>query len=186
MAATTAKRRGAAKPKPVPAQEPEVDELEELEEDEVEETEEEVEEPASKKTVKKTSKKAAPAKAEKKAEAPTNGTQWLAEHVNKVLGTEYKAYDLRVMLRKLAKDGTLQREVGNDRSRYDFSGPNDPVVKAVIAKLRDGDLEKEKKAKLNALKDRKSKKAKASTEDDEVGEELTDEDEDVDELDDDE
>jgi hypothetical protein len=182
MATATARRRGGkADPKPAkPAPEPEVEDIDDLEEDEVEDVEEEPEEePAPKSRKKKT------AESKKKAEVPTNGTQWLADHVNSVLGTEYKAYDLRVVLRKLAQKGKLQREVGADRSRYDFSGPKDPVVLAVIKMLKSGELERDKKAKLDQLKAKKtvSKKPAKPADDEEVGDEL---DEDVDELDEDE
>lgn len=187
---TTTRRRAAAKKPSAP---PAVEEIEDLDEDEVDEDEvEEVEEEKPKAAAKKAAKgKPAKGKAEKApAKEVTNGTQWLAAHVNEQLSTEYKPYDLRVILRKMAKDGSLDRAVGDDRSRYDFSGPNDPVVRALIKALKSGDLERERKAKLDALKEGrgpakgKGKKATAPA-DDEVDEDLTDEDE-VDELDDEE
>lgn len=179
MASTTTRRRGA---KAKPAPEPEIDEIEDLEEDEVEEVEEKPRKRSAKKATAKTDENVDGKKASARKEV-TNGTQWLAEHVNKLLGTEYKAYDLRVILRKMAKDGTLDREVGEDRSRYDFEGPKDPVVLALVKKLKAGDLEKDRREKLAALKDKKAKgkKAKAKSEDDdEVGEELADEEEEED------
>lgn len=187
-AAKTTARRGAKTKAAAPPPEPEIDELDELDDDEVEEVEEE---PAPKRggkkaPAKKSSTKPAAESKKTKVDAPVYGTQWLADHVNAQLGTEYKTYDLRVLLRKMAKNGDLEREVGEDRSRYDFSGENDPIVKAVLKKLKSGELDKEKKEKLAALKGRKSKTGKSKDEDDEVGEELTDEDEDVDELDEDE
>lgn len=199
MASTTTRRR-TTKAKSAPPPEPEVDEIEELDEDEVEDLEvddEEAELPKRKSSAKKAAaKKSKPADDEDdEDEAPaksrkeiTHGTQWLAEHVNKILGTDHKAYDLRVLLRKMAKKGELEREVGSDRSRYDFSGPKDATVLAVLKKLKSGELEKDRKEKLDELKKRRAaskKKGKpVAVEDDEVGDDLTDED--VDELDDDE
>lgn len=82
------------------------------------------------------------------------GTQWLVEFVNDACGTSYKSYDLRVLLRKMAKSGELDREVGADRSRYSFTGESDPVVKAVVKKVKSGAVENEKKAALDKLKER--------------------------------
>jgi hypothetical protein len=90
------------------------------------------------------------------------GTQWLVDHVNEECGTAYKAYDLRVLLRKMAKSGELDREVGADRSRYSFGGPNDKLVKAVVKKVGAGAVEAEKKASLDKLKDRTAAKAEAA------------------------
>lgn len=186
MATATKRRRGATTKAVKPA--PVEDEIEELEVDEDEEIDEEPEEKPARKTKtvakKKTTKKAAPAEKPAK-KVVTNGTQWLAEFVNAKLGTSYKPYDLRVLLRKMAKNGDLEREVGADRSRYDFSGENDPIVKAVLKKLKAGELDREKKASLEKLKASKGKgkKAAVAEDDDEVDEELTD-DEDVDELED--
>lgn len=181
-AATTTRRRAKAKPAPEPV---EVEEIDELEEDEVEEVEEDDEEPAPKRPAakKKTSAKTDEKSAKKSPRTEvTNGTNWLAEHVNKTLGTSYKPYDLRVLLRKMAKNDELEREVGSDRSRYDFAGPKDPIVLAVIKKLKAGELEKDKKEKLTSLKGRNKAAAKSKVaDDDEVGDELE---EDVDELDD--
>lgn len=184
---TTATKTTAKKAKPAP--EPEVDELEDLEPEDVEdeddadtpddEVEEEDADPKAKK--KAAAKKAGGAQ-------PTNGTQWLAKHVNEVLGTDYKPYDLRVILRRLAKKGKLQREVGADRSRYDFDGPKDPVVLALIKMLKAGELEKDRKEKLDALKEKGAAKKKpkkaAKDEDEEVGDDLDEEE--AEELDDDE
>lgn len=189
MATGTRARRGAkTTKKAAPAPEPEVVEDEEIEDlEEPDELDEEDDEPEEK------PKKKAPAAgkkatAKKKVEEVTNGTQWLADHVNGVLGTEYKTFDLRVALRKLASKGTLQRDVGAERARYSFSGPKDPVVVALIKMLRSGELEKDKRAKLDELKakgrEKSAKKKAAKANDEDVDEDLTDED--VDELDEDE
>lgn len=140
----TTRTRRKANPEPEP--EPEDDE-------DVEE-----EEPAP--AAKPKAKKAAPAE---------KGTAWLVEHVNETLGTSLKTADLRVLLRKLAKAGKLDREVGTERSRYSFTGPKDAIVVAVVKAVKSGDLDKERKAKLDELKAKKAAKAaKVEEADDEV------------------
>lgn len=106
----------------------EVDEDLDLEDDVEEEA------PASRK--KAAAKKAAPAK---KAAAPAAkksefGSAWLTEHVNDTLGTEHPATKLRAVLRKLVNNGDI--ELARE-GRYEFSGPRDPNVKALIAALRE-------------------------------------------------
>lgn len=130
------------------------EDVEELVDDEdVEELEEEpvVEPPAPKKrAAKPAAAKAAPVK--KAVEAPEFDSNWLAEHVNKVTGAEYDARSIRMLLRKLAKDGKLQREVGVDRGRYSFSGPNDPIAKAVVTMVKSGEAAEMKKAAIDEMK----------------------------------
>lgn len=156
----------------------ELDELEEL--DEVE--------PAPKKS---SSKKAAPksrrAADEDEEETPRSkkgrrasaddeestayGAKWLAEYISEETGKELTSVNIRVLLRKMARDGSLDREVGEDRSRYSFSGPNDPIVKAVLKHVKEGAIEKEKAERVADLKERKAakkaSKAKAAPEPDE-------------------
>lgn len=135
------------------------------------EDEDEDEEPAP---VKKPAKKAAGKKAAPAKEADAElGTAWLTEHVNETLGTSHTAFTLRGLLRKLAKQGKLDREVGADRSRYTFTGPNDVTVKSVIKAIKNGDLEKDKKEALDKLKEksaakRAAKKAAVEVDEDDV------------------
>lgn len=126
---------------------PEVDEDFELEADEAEE---------------------APAPKEKKAAMPAAekiefGSQWLAEHVNEQAGTSYDAYNLRILLRKLTKDGVLKREAAEGRARYSFTGPKDPQVVAIIKAVKEGATEKAKQERLDGLKEKRqaTKKTKA-------------------------
>ena len=143
----------------------------------IEELEEEVEE------VEEAPKKKAPAKKAAKAEEPAAlGTSWLVEHVNETLGTEYKAYDLRIVLRKLAKAGKLERNVGEERGRYTFTGASDPVVKALIKALKDGELEKDRKEKLAELKAKKASSKAAKTEEVEDADVEEDDEEDIEDL----
>ena len=113
--ATATRKRTTKKPEPV--------------EEDLDEEEEDTEpEPAPKRTARK-----APAK---KAAAPakeTLGTAWLREHVSDVLGTDVESTKLRIVLRKLIKDGTIESPKDG---RYVFTGPRDPNVKAVLAALR--------------------------------------------------
>lgn len=139
------------------------------------------------------------AKASKKAAAPVKGTAWLAEHVNEQCGTSYSSYQLRILLRKLVKEGVLDpREAGN----YSFSGVRDPQVIAVVKAVKNGALEKEKKegvakakkasadaAEEAAPKPRRPRAKKAAepepepeVEDDEVEVEDDDDDMDLDEI----
>jgi predicted transcriptional regulator len=141
-----ARRSKAAKAAPV---EVEIDETEDFEledDDEVEET------PAPKAAKAKPAKVSAP-----KIEF---GTKELAEHVNKEAGTSYDAYNLRILLRKLTKDGVLERVESEGRSRYSFTGPTDPQVVAIVAAVKDGAADKAKQERLDKLKaDRATKKA---------------------------
>ena len=158
--ATTATRGRKAAPKAAPAPEPETDEFEEeLEGDdtdleELEETDDE------------------PAKEEKpKRKPPTRpkidfGSPELASYVTEKTGESYSARDIRMLLRKLAKDGKLAREVGVDKQRYEFTGPNDPTVKLVLRMIQDGTAKALKQEGLQKVKDlaaeRKAAKAAAA------------------------
>lgn len=96
----------------------------------------------------------------KTAAAPETekGTSWLAEVVNEKLGTSYTSYQLRILLRKLAKSGDIERGEG----RWVFKGVTDPTVKAILSAVKAGALEDEKKEKLAAAKaTRTAKKAAA-------------------------
>jgi antitoxin component of RelBE/YafQ-DinJ toxin-antitoxin module len=127
------------------------DDLEELEEVEEEEPEEQ---PKSRKAKAAAKKAAAP----KKSTQDGHNSQWLAEHVSQVTGKDVDSRQLRMILRKLAKEGALAREVGEDRTRYSFTGPNDPTVKAVIKAVKEGATER--KSNVDNLK--KAREAKAA------------------------
>lgn len=121
----------------------EVDEFDELEvdEDEEEGEEDEEEEPAPKpvsKRRKATSSRAAPKQVE-----PAFGTRQLVEHVNAKTGKSLDGRAVRMVLRKLSREGVIEREVGEERTRYSFTGPNDPQVKAVVAAIKNGAAEKQ-------------------------------------------
>lgn len=141
----------------------EADDMEELEEDEVSE---------AKPTTKKTSAA---------AQTVTFGIQDLIALIKKETGEDTDGRQLRTLIRKMARETDrkggprVQREItpGN-RSRYDWTGPNDPEVQAILAAFKGGELEAEKQAKLKALKEQKAAKIAAQkaaaaeeTEDDE-------------------
>lgn len=119
-------------------------------------------------TRKTPAKKAAPkAAAEKPAKeaAEVKGSAWLRDHVNETLGTTHESTRIRAVLRKLVADGEIEAREGG---RYDFSGPRDPIVKAVIAALK-------AEAKTPTKRGRKPKAAKAEVETiEEVEEEVED------------
>ena len=159
MAARTATRTRRTTKKAAPVEE----ELEDEDLIEDEDTEDEAEEePAPKKRSarKAPAKKAAPAK----EAADTKGTAWLKDHVNETLGTEYESTKLRIVLRKLIKDGDIDSPKDG---RYIFTGPRDPNVKAVIAALR-------AEAKAGPAKRGRKPKSKVADEVDDVEEEVED------------
>ena len=140
-AKTTKKSTKTAKPAPVEA--PEVDELEEVDGDEVEET-----------TAKKKSGQ----------EEVTFGASDLARHLSEKSGKTVSTRELRTLIRKMARDGQgrVNREItAGNRSRYNWSGPEDPEVQAIIAAFEGGELEADKQAKLAELKANKAAKKAA-------------------------
>ncbi|AGI12301.1 hypothetical protein FF47_33 [Mycobacterium phage FF47] len=116
-------------------------------------------------TRKAPAKKAAPKEAAEKPAAEVKGSAWLRDHVNETLGTTHESTRIRAVLRKLVADGEIEAREGG---RYDFSGPRDPIVKAVIAALK-------AEAKTPTKRGRKPKAAKAEVETiEEVEEEVED------------
>lgn len=142
-----------------PVEEPDEDEFEEMEDgeedldelDEIEEPEEEAPKPKAKKT---TTAKAA-------AAAPQYGSAWLAGFVTEQTNEKYDGRAVRMLLRKIAKDGKLEREVGVTRDRYSFTGPNDPTVKAVLAMIKSGEAKAMKQAGLDKVKEQAAAKRAA-------------------------
>lgn len=108
----------------------------------------------------------APAKATKAAAAPAVeetaelafGVSDIAELIKVRFGKEVKTRDLRTLLRKMARDGRLDREiVAGNRERWTWAGPQDPEVDTILEAYENGELEADKQEKLNALKERKAK-----------------------------
>jgi hypothetical protein len=143
-------------------------ELEELEDDDAEETQ-----PKSKKS-------------KKSNDDVTFGAADLAKLLSEKTGKNVTARDLRTQLRRMARRGELDRDiVAGNKSRYSWSGPNDPEVKKIIKAVMSGEMEDAKKEQLAELKNRKAKKdaakGKKAKKKPEVVEDEDDDDEDDDE-----
>lgn len=133
---------------------------------------------ATKKTApKQTAKPAAkPAPAPAATEETIFGVGDVAELIQIRTGKVVKNRDLRTLLRKMARDGRLDREiVAGNRARWEFEGADDPRVEKILEAFEAGELDQDKAEKLQALKDRKAEqraaaaaaKAAESTDDDE-------------------
>lgn len=115
----------------------------------------------------KTATKKAAAKPAPKVEAPAAeetvfGVSDVAELIKVQTGKEVKTRDLRTLLRKMARDGRLDREiVAGNRERWTWSGPDHPEVETIISAFEAGELEADKKEKLEALKARKAEQRAA-------------------------
>lgn len=90
------------------------------------------------------------------------GASDLAKLLTEKTGKNITARDLRTLLRKMARDGRLDREIkAGNRSRYSWSGPNDPEVKKIIKAVTSGELEEGKREALAKLKEQKAAKQAA-------------------------
>jgi hypothetical protein len=94
----------------------------------------------------------------------TFGASDLAKYLSEKSGKTVSPRELRTLIRKMARDGKgrVNREItpGN-RTRYNWSGVDDPEVQAIIKAFNSGELEADKKAKLEELKARKAEKKAA-------------------------
>ena len=94
--------------------------------------------------------------AEKKpaaASKDTKGTAWLTEVVNKNLGTSYSSYQIRILIRKLVKAGTIDRGEG----RYEFTGLKDPRVVAIVKAAKAGGIKEATDEKVEGAKKGRTK-----------------------------
>lgn len=132
---------------------PEVDEVEDDDDVELEELDAEVEDDD------------APKAKKSKAQEVTFGVADLCAHLQKLTGKEIKPRELRTLIRKMAREDNarVDREiVPGNRTRYDWpKGLKDPEVKAIIKAVTGGEMEADKKAKLEQLKEDKAKKSAA-------------------------
>lgn len=132
---------------------------------------------ATKKTPAKPATPATPAGAEEVA----FGVADVASLIKTRFGKDVKTRDLRTLLRKMARDGRLDREIiAGNRARWEFEGPEDPRVEAILEAYGAGELDQDKAEKLAALKERKAaqraeKKAAAEAEAEDDDEELEEE-----------
>lgn len=136
--------------------------------------------PAAKATTTKTkttTKPAAKPAAEETEDSPF-GVSDICELIRVRTGKVVKTRDLRTLLRKMARDGRLDREiVAGNRDRWVWDGPEDPEVDAILAAYEAGELEADKKEKLDALKQRKAEQRAAAKAEAEEAEELEDDEE---------
>lgn len=103
-------------------------------------------------------KAAAKTETTEKAAVEVKDTNWLAGVIADKTGKEYTTYQLRILLRKLTKDGVIERGEG----RYTFKGVNDPTVKAIVKAVKDGALEAETKEKTATAKKQAAAKRTAA------------------------
>lgn len=90
------------------------------------------------------------------------GVSDIAELIKVDTGKEVKTRDLRTLLRKMARDGRLDREIiAGNRERWVWEGPNDPEVDTILEAYKNGELDADKKEKLDALKARKAEQREA-------------------------
>lgn len=159
----TATKRRPTKKAPAKKVEPEVEELEvddEVEEDEVEDDEDEDLEELEEDEVEEVAPKSKTKKKTGAQQEVTFGVSDLVQYLIKTTGKKVDARGLRNLIRRMARDGKgrVDREiVAGNRARYDWSGPKDPEVKAIIKAFNAGELDQDKKEKLDALKERNEK-----------------------------
>lgn len=88
-----------------------------------------------------------------KANQVTFGVADLCALIEERTGKLYTTREMRMLLRKLARNGKINREIkAGNRARYDWSGPTDPEVKRVLKAVEAGEIEKGKKEALENLK----------------------------------
>lgn len=153
MAAAATKSRAAKKTTAKAKPAPEVDEEELEDTDEVDETDD-VEELEDDEATDAPASKA-------KADEVTFGVRDLCDLLKKKTGDDVTPRNLRNLIRKMARDESkrVNREiVAGNRTRYDWTGPKDPEVIAIVKAYTDGELEADKQEKLAALKAQKQKK----------------------------
>lgn len=140
-----AKKNKKAAP-PVEVDEDEDLELEELEEDVPEE-------------------KPTKGKAKSGGDEVAFGASDLAKLANEKFDKSYDAKTIRTLLRKLARSGKLNREIApENRTRYSWTGPDDPEVKMILKEIKGGAIETARNEALGALKEKKAAERAAKAE----------------------
>lgn len=102
----------------------------------------------------------APAKA--KQQEVEFGASDLAKYLSEKTGKTISPRDLRALIRKMAREDNprVNREItAGNRTRYNWPGGlKHPEVKAIIKAVTGGEIEADKKAKLDELKAKKAAK----------------------------
>lgn len=111
---------------------------------------------------------AAKAKGQAAAKAPKPednvwGVRALIALIKEKTDKGYNPREVRTLLRKLAREGGgVEREiVAGNKTRYEWTGPEDPEVRAILKAVKGGAIEESKKAALDKLKADKAAKAAA-------------------------
>lgn len=90
------------------------------------------------------------------------GASDLAKYLSEKTGKTISPRELRALIRKMAREDTprVEREItAGNRTRYNWPGGlKNPEVKAIIKAVTGGELEADKKEKLDALKAKKAAK----------------------------
>lgn len=87
----------------------------------------------------------------------TFGASDLAKLANQKFDKSYDAKTIRTLLRKLARSGKLSREISpENRTRYSWTGPDDPEVKMILKEIKGGAIESARNEALSALKEKKA------------------------------
>lgn len=87
---------------------------------------------------------------------PEFGTKQLIALIKEQTGREYSGRDLRNLIRRLYRNGTLSgREISRENpQRYSWSGPDDPQVKKIVKAVKSGAIESARTEALDELKKR--------------------------------
>jgi hypothetical protein len=99
--------------------------------------------------------------------------------VTEQTGETYDGRAVRMLLRKLAKDGKLPRVVGETRDRYQFTGPQDATVLAVVKMVKDGTAKALRQEGLEKVKTQAAAKRAAAKAAEPETEDMEEDDEDV-------
>lgn len=93
------------------------------------------------------------------------GASDLAKLANEKFDKSYDAKTIRTLLRKLARSGKLSREISpENRTRYSWTGPDDPEVKMILKEIKGGAIETARNEALGALKEKKAAERAAKAE----------------------
>lgn len=102
----------------------------------------------------------------RKANEVDFGVAHLAQYLTEKTGKTVTTRELRALIRKMAREDNprVQREIiAGNRSRYNWpDGLKDPEVKAIVKAVTGGEMEADKRAKLEELKANKAKKTAAA------------------------
>lgn len=138
----------------------------------------------TKAAAKKSATKPAAKPAKDETEEKPFGVSDIAEIIKVRTGKAVKPRDLRILLRKMARDGRLDREiVAGNREPWVWAGPDDPEVDKILEAYEGGELDADKKEKLEALKARKAEQRAAKKAAEAEEDEESDEDEELEEDD---